>query len=130
MIYEDAERLRKTASNWMVKHNPAYRDGNYVAIATPIPGEENALPGKPIPRFASTPRVAATPTPATTVATERPRRSAALTQPETPVPSRPRLSASAATEPRPTGTRGASTPSFQNAQEQIIQEIIDHTDPG
>jgi hypothetical protein len=55
-VYEDAERLRKTASNWMVKHNPAYRDGNYIAVATPIPGEENSLPGKPIPRIASTPR--------------------------------------------------------------------------
>ena len=78
IIYEDAEQLRKTASNWMVKHNPAYRDGNYVAVATPIPGEENPPPGKPIPRIASTPRAVATPTVPTTVATERPRRSAAL----------------------------------------------------
>lgn len=114
----------------MVKHNPAYRDGNYVAVATPIPGEENALPGRPIPRIASTPRVAATPTPVSTVATERPRRAAALTQPETPVPTKQRQSASAVPDSRPTGTRGASTPSFQHAQEQIIQEIIDHTDPG
>ncbi|KAH6638230.1 Bromodomain-containing protein [Boeremia exigua] len=130
IIYEDAERLRKTASNWMVKHNPAYRDGNYVAVATPVPGEENMPPGKPIPRIASTPRAAATPTPASTVATERPRRAAALAQPETPVPLKPRQSTSAAPESRSTGTRGASTPSFQHAQEQIIQEIIDHTDPG
>jgi hypothetical protein len=36
-IYEDAERVRKTASNFMVKHNPAYKNPNYVAIATPIP---------------------------------------------------------------------------------------------
>ncbi|KAJ4992153.1 bromodomain containing protein [Stagonosporopsis vannaccii] len=130
IIYEDAERLRKTASNWMVKHNPAYRDGNYVAVATPIPGEENAPPGKPIPRIASTPRAAATPMSVSTVAAERPRRAAALAQPETPVPTKQRQSASAAPEPRPTGTRGASTPSFQHAQEQIIHEIIDHTDPG
>ncbi|KAF1360527.1 Bromodomain-containing protein [Lizonia empirigonia] len=130
IIYEDAERLRKTASNWMVKHNPAYRDGNYVAVATPIPGEENLPPGKPTPRIASTPRAAATPTPLSTVATERPRRAAALTQPETPVPSKLRQSASAAPEPRSSTTRGASNPSFQQAQEQIIQEVIDHTDPG
>ncbi|KAJ8115070.1 hypothetical protein OPT61_g3186 [Boeremia exigua] len=130
IIYEDAERLRKTASNWMVKHNPAYRDGNYVAVATPVPGEENVPAGKPIPRIASTPRAAATPTPVSTVATERPRRAAALAQPETPVPSKQRQPASAAPESRSTGTRGASNPSFQHAQEQIIQEIIDHTDPG
>lgn len=130
VIYEDAERLRKTASNWMVKYNPAYRDGNYVAVATPIPGEENVPPGKPIPRIASTPRAAATPTPLSTVATERPRRAAALAQPETPLPSKLRQSASAAPEPKASVTRGTSNPSFQHAQEQIIQEIIDHTDPG
>jgi hypothetical protein len=38
-IYEDAERVRKTASNFMTKHNPAYRNPNYVAVATPIPDE-------------------------------------------------------------------------------------------
>ncbi|KZM18563.1 uncharacterized protein EKO05_0002340 [Ascochyta rabiei] len=130
IIYEDAERLRKTASNWMVKHNPAYRDGSYVAVATPIPGEEHAPPGRPTPRIASTPRAAATPTPVSTIATERPRRAAALAQPETPVPSKLRQSASAAPEPRSSTTRGASNLSFQHAQEQIIQEVIDHTDPG
>lgn len=114
----------------MVKHNPAYRDGNYVAVATPVPGEENLPPGRPIPRIASTPRAAATPTPASTVATERPRRAAALTQPETPAPLKLRQSASAAPESRSSTTRGVSNPSFQHAQEQIIQEIIDHTDPG
>lgn len=87
-------------------------------------------PGKPTPRVASTPRVAATPTPASTIATERPRRAAALVPPETPAPSKLRQSASAASEPRTTGTRNASTPSFQHAQEQIIQDIIDHTDIG
>jgi hypothetical protein len=130
VIYEDAERLRKTASNWMVKHNPAYRDGNYVAVATPVPGEENMPPGRPTPRIASTPRAAATPTPASTIATERPRRAAALAQPETPVPSKLRQSASVAPEPKASVTRGSSNPSFQQAQEQIIQEVIDHTDPG
>ena len=115
----------------MVKHNPAYRDGNYVAVATPVPGEENMTPAKPPPRVASTPRAAATPTPVP--ATERPRRTAALVQAETPAPatsSKLRQSASAAPEPRATGARNASNPSFQHAQEQIIQEVIDHTDPG
>ncbi|KAF2459805.1 Bromodomain-containing protein [Lineolata rhizophorae] len=37
LVFEDAERIRKTASNFMVKHNPAYRDPSYSAQATPIP---------------------------------------------------------------------------------------------
>ena len=36
-IYEDAERVRKTTFNYMVKNNPAYRDKQYAAIATPLP---------------------------------------------------------------------------------------------
>ena len=38
-IYEDAERVRKTTFNYMVKYNPAYRDKQYAAIATPLPEE-------------------------------------------------------------------------------------------
>jgi Bromodomain len=37
-IYEDAERLRKALSNFMPKHNPAYKDPEYRAVPTPIPG--------------------------------------------------------------------------------------------
>ena len=44
-IYEDAERVRKTTFNYMVKHNPAYRDKQYVAIATPLPEESQGLSG-------------------------------------------------------------------------------------
>ena len=36
-IYEDAERVRKTASNFFTKHNPAYRDPTYQALATSVP---------------------------------------------------------------------------------------------
>ncbi|KAF2403952.1 Bromodomain-containing protein [Trichodelitschia bisporula] len=36
-LYQDAERVRKTASNWMTRHNPAYLDPTYVAVATPLP---------------------------------------------------------------------------------------------
>jgi hypothetical protein len=41
-IYEDAERLRKALSNFMTKNNPAYKTANYVAIPTPLPGDEGA----------------------------------------------------------------------------------------
>lgn len=40
-IYDDAERLRKVLSNFMTKHNPAYKIPGYVALPTPIPGEED-----------------------------------------------------------------------------------------
>lgn len=36
-VYEDAERIRKAVSNFMPKHNPAYKDKNYRAQPTPIP---------------------------------------------------------------------------------------------
>ncbi|CAK7268709.1 hypothetical protein SEPCBS119000_003199 [Sporothrix epigloea] len=38
--YEDAERVRKSTSNFMVKHNPAYKlIHGYSAVPTPIPDE-------------------------------------------------------------------------------------------
>jgi hypothetical protein len=126
-IYEDAERLRKTASNWMTKHNPAYKDSSYIAVATPIPGEENSLPGKPIPRIASTPRAAPSPAfTATPDTTERPRRAAAAAQPATPVPSRLRQSrAIEQVEDNP----DFDGKTFQQAQEQIVKELIDYVEP-
>lgn len=39
-IHEDAEKLRKASSNWMVKHNPAYKDKGYTPIMTPLPEDE------------------------------------------------------------------------------------------
>ncbi|KAI0158191.1 Bromodomain-containing protein [Xylariaceae sp. FL1272] len=35
--FGDAERVRKAVSNLMVKHNPAYKAGNYTAVPTPLP---------------------------------------------------------------------------------------------
>jgi hypothetical protein len=36
-VYEDAERIRKALSNFMPKHNPAYKDQDYRAQPTPVP---------------------------------------------------------------------------------------------
>ncbi|KAF2467407.1 Bromodomain-containing protein [Lindgomyces ingoldianus] len=137
LIYEDAERVRKTASNWMVKHNPAYRDTSYQAVATPVPGEEHSLPGRLIPRVvaASSPKTpvpvpVAAPTPDSAA---RPRRAAAAPQPLTPAPSKLRHSASAPPKPEPEpvddDTPGYSGKSFQQAQDQIVREMIDYQDP-
>lgn len=127
VIYQDAERLRKTASNWMVKHNPAYRDGNYVATATPIPGEDNSTPSRPLPRIMATPRTAHTPaTPATIETVERPRRAAAIAASATPAPSKLRQSASAALQDDDDSSADYAGKTFQQAQEQIVREIIDY----
>ena len=130
LIYEDAERLRKTASNWMVKHNPAYRDGNYVAVATPVPGEDSSTPVKPIPRVASTPRAVHTPV-ASSDLTERPRRAAAVAHLGTPATSKLRHSASAALNDEEEDDdddddQGYTGKTFQQAQEQIVRDIIDY----
>ena len=124
IIYEDAERLRKTASNWMTKNNPAYRDSTYQAVATVVPGEEPVPFGRPQPRPATTPKsVVATPD-----TTERPRRSAAAPQTTTPAPSKLKRSAV------PDKAKDNDTPefdgkSYQQAQEKIIRELIDYQDP-
>ena len=36
-IYSDAEKVRKLVSNFMTERNPAYRNHNYQAVATPVP---------------------------------------------------------------------------------------------
>jgi hypothetical protein len=40
-IYEDAERLRKSLSNFMVKNNPGYKTNGFKVEAIAIPGEED-----------------------------------------------------------------------------------------
>lgn len=106
----------------MVKNNPAYRDGNYVAVATPIPGEDNSTPSKPSPRVTSTPKIPQTPT--TQDITERPRRAAAIAASATPAPSKLRQSASVAPDEDDGDDYTGKT--FQQAQEQIVREILEY----
>lgn len=119
-IYADAERVRKTASNFMTKNNPAYRTPGYSAVATPIPGEEaNGVPSS-----------------VTRQLSERPKRNAAVAQIATPsiqaTPSRTRKSERHPT-PRQEQTPGQETDfrgkTFQEAQEALIQEFIHYADP-
>lgn len=125
IVYEDAERMRKTASNWMTKHNPAYDDKSYAAIATPIPGEETAVSGRSQQRVASTPRAAHSPSTPDTF--DRPRRAAAAAQATTPAPSKLRHSSSARQQVEDNPDFDGKT--FQQAQEQIVQELIDYVEP-
>ncbi|KAL9121014.1 MAG: hypothetical protein Q9187_002428 [Circinaria calcarea] len=40
-VYSDAERIRKMVSNYMIRVNPAYKDGSgYTPMPTPLPGEK------------------------------------------------------------------------------------------
>jgi hypothetical protein len=129
----------------MVKHNPAYRDSKYVAVATPVPGEEAGTPiAKPTPRPAPrptprpTPRVARATTPKTAspaaeiTTTERPRRAAALPQLATPLPPPPpsRARKSAVAPEQTDDSPDFAGKTFQQAQDQIVRELIDYQDPG
>lgn len=42
-VFADAERIRKMLSNYMSKHNIAYKDPSYAAFPTPLPGESAAI---------------------------------------------------------------------------------------
>ena len=60
-VYEDAERIRKALSNFMPKHNPAYKDQEYRALPAPIPNEDNdedGVNGYKVPRASSDTTVA------------------------------------------------------------------------
>ncbi|KAK7545686.1 Bromodomain-containing protein [Phyllosticta citricarpa] len=127
-VYEDAERIRKTASNFMVKHNPAYKNPSYTAVATPIPGED-ATNGHQLT--------------AKRQLSERPKRAAAATAPHPepepesqpdPTPSKTRHSerhASPAKEPEKaeTGETDFTGKNFQEAQELLIKEFIEYVEP-
>lgn len=127
LIYEDAERIRKTASNFMVKHNPAYRDANYSAQATPIPGEDANEVMKPIQRSVAAVQkpVAAT----HEATTERPRRAAAPSQPPTPATRPSRSGRQSTASEQKDDNPDFNGKSFQQAQEQIVQRLIDYVEP-
>lgn len=47
-IFEDAERLRKALSNFMVRWNPAYKlQPGYASFPTPLPSQTNAVSRTP-----------------------------------------------------------------------------------
>lgn len=104
--------MRKTASNWFVKYNPAYSDGSgYVAKPTPLPGETNGVPVTPGPTMLKiTNKAAPVRTPA---ASKTP-------QPEVGG------EADAEGEEEYAGLADFTGKTFQKAQEQLIQELIDY----
>lgn len=124
LIYEDAERIRKTASNFMVKHNPAYRDPSYVAVATPIPDE--GLNG--------TSGAVQKPSGAIQESGDRPRRAAAAAATQQPVQPTPKLSRSvgrqSAASDQADDDPDFTGKTFQQAQDQIIRGMMTYTEGG
>lgn len=121
IVYADAERIRKMVSNFMTKNNPAYKDASYVAVATPIPDDSktNVVDLKETPR------------PSTRDASDQPRK------PTVTISLKNRKSSVAAASPGATDDTTTNTPApsgdytgktFQQAQEQIVNELIHYVD--
>lgn len=130
MIYEDAERLRKTMSNWMTRFNPAYKDGNYTAVATPLPegvsessGRHSGVNGISTPTPAvkkegggsirlklTDKRKSSTPAPTVTVKEKEKEKEKD-------------------TEAAREGSKDFVGKTFQQAQDQIMSEMIKYKDP-
>jgi len=114
-VYMDAERIRKMTSNFMVKANPAYKDANYVAFATPLPTGADASSAKIVLKTAD------------------------AVKPAPPPPVVRRSVSTAAVTEKKEIAKGQDTvkkdedesyegKSFQEAQEMLIEQIIKHKD--
>jgi hypothetical protein len=127
-VFNDAERVRKTASNFMTRHNPAYKTvPNYAAIPTPVPGE--AINGGHTPVRST----------ANTTASARP--ITLRINPSSHTPSAPRRAAASKHEPEPEEDEDEDEDvdaegeddladfigkSFQEAQDQIMEDLINY----
>jgi len=126
-IHSDAEKIRKMVSHHMQKLNPAYMDKDYAPIATPLPGEE----GYGSPPLVS--RRVETDGPddedevkeeAPAEQAERPRRAVILHGPKDPAQ---RASQTPTIQPAADAGESFVGNSFQQAQEKIVTEMMDHT---
>ncbi|KAH0228821.1 Bromodomain-containing protein, partial [Aureobasidium melanogenum] len=115
-VYQDAERIRKALSNFMTKHNPAYKDPNYIAIPTPIPGGDDDATASSAPPTRETSEQPKKIT--ISLKASRDRKSSAA-PPAAPSP------ALAQDDSDPADFTGKT---FQQAQEHIINGLISHTD--
>lgn len=120
-IFSAAEKVRKMVSNYMVKHNPAYKDPNYIPFPTPVPDkdpendtkhEENAevdAEGETDPEDI----------------VEKPRRLMTLHGPSAEKEeSRRRASSTPAVQDAADAGESFEGNTFQQAQEKIVTELI------
>ena len=107
-IFADAERIRKALSNFMPKHNPAYRDANYVAFPTPLPGEESEQQQTPVPA--------------------RPARKSTAATPEQPAVKPASPSTTPAVEDAAGAGEAFDRNTLQEAQDKIVTELLNYKD--
>ncbi|KAK6003409.1 hypothetical protein QM012_009180 [Aureobasidium pullulans] len=115
-VYQDAERIRKALSNFMTKHNPAYKDPNYIAIPTPIPGHDDDATASSAPPTRETSEQPKKIT--ISLKANRDRKSSAA----------PTAASSPAVVQDDSDPTSFSSKTFQQAQEHIINALISHTD--
>lgn len=115
LVFGDAERIRKLVSNYMTKNNPAYRNSDYVAYPTPIP-EENGVNGH------------ATPASLVRDASEQPRKPTVTLSLKGPRDRRTSQAATPGAVDESTDPDDFSGKTFQQAQEQIVNNLIRYTE--
>lgn len=112
-IHSNAERMRKITSQFMKQNNPGYSQPDYVCPATPLPGEEMVVPDESdeVQKAPAKIRLRAT------KSATNPPPEAKKEEPEDEEP--------AATGGGEGDYKGKG---FQEAQEQIINELMEHKD--
>lgn len=145
-VFDDAERVRKTLSNYMTKNNPAYNKRGYQALPTPLPDEESEDNGEEEEQEEADEEEAGEEEEEEEEQEEEEeedegprRRSIILKRREAPSRSRPRRSSAyqaspkPATPAKPDGHQYEGVPykglSFQEAQEKIVEELLRHQEP-
>lgn len=131
-VFANAERIRKLTHNFMKQHNPAYKSRDYVARPTPLP-DETPAPATKIRLRTGPGSAVPTPTPAPAAAKEKGLRAVSTPVPPPPPaksessPPKPEASPTQPYEPYETSYSGKT---FQQAQEQILNEMAHHREEG
>lgn len=127
-IFEDAERVRKSAVNFFTRFNPAYRDPQYQAAPTPIPADLPSItrfPLKTRPRssIGPTPSKSNVPAPATATSSA---------SPAPPVASSASRKSGNQNQVDDSGDNGDSSDfvgkTFLQAQHKILEELLHYTE--
>lgn len=116
-VYEDAERVRKNAYNFMKLANPAYKDQDYKAFPTPNPDTHTKGQTLRLPNAKARANTAA----------RAPKREASSPRGHTSAPESSKGTPTV-DEKEATGDETFEGLEFQNAQRKIINEMIEHKD--
>ena len=125
-LFSDAEKIRKMLSNYMIKNNPAYKTGQYVPMATPVPENWDALSTKqedPRDEDVGEEDAEGETDNEEPVSVQRETQSAARSSIPSTSDNRP-ASATPAIQDAGDDEEGFEGKSFQQAQEKIVMELI------